>query len=567
MTRRLWAVTTASLLVACGGESGPNGIDVDTIQVTPNPVALAQQESVQLHVTAFDDNGALLAGVPVSFTSKNENVITVSSSGLVKSVGPAGVTSITLKAGGKTTVVPVTVNATGQIIRVLPTPASVPQMGTLQLDVALLDILGSEIPGENFTFASSNPSIATVSETGLVTSVGPAGQVEILVSTGGMSTQKTVTVVPTPTSISLSPNPVTLGRAAERPLVATVLDLTGSPIADPAITYSAQPASLLEVSGAGVLTSKGTPGTGTVTAAAGTLSVTVPVTILNVGTLAGTISGSVSVPGQPYGVALGAGNAFYGVGSGGSFDVGTFGSTAHTSSYISAPIMTGVAFSPTNGLVYAAGNTTDGLMEIDPASSTILRRWEAPDQMYDVAISQDGSQIYVAGSPDRLYVISAATMTLVKDLPTGGSVVHLFADPLHPLVYTSGGSLVREINVTTGATRAFDFPGAQATALAIAGDKLFIGGEGQTLGIVDLTTGLTTTVSVPCQVYDLVAAPDGVQLLATCSLQGKALLLDAYTFEIIQTIQTNGTPRRAAITSDGTGAVIANAAGSYTFVE
>jgi hypothetical protein len=561
------AVATASLLVACGGESGPNNIDVGSIQVTPNPVALAQQQSVQLQVAAFDDAGALLAGVPVTFTVGDAALITVSSSGLLQSVGPAGTTSVMVKAASRSISVPVSIGATGSTISVLPADASVQQMGTLQLEAKLLDLVGTEIPGVTFTFMSADPSIATVSESGLVTSAGPAGEVNISVTTGGLTTQKTVTVVPTPTSISLSPNPVTLGRSAERPLVATVLDVTGSPVSDPAITYSAQPSSLLAVSGAGVLTSKGTPGTGTVTAAAGTLSVTVPVTILNVGTLAGTISGSVSVAGQPYGVALGAGNAFYGVGSGGSFDVGSFGSTTHTSNYVSAPIMTGVAFSPTNGLVYAAGNTTDGLMEIDPASSTILRRWEAPDQMYDVAISPDGSQIYVAGSPDRLYVISAATMTLVKDLPAGGSVVHLFVDPSHPLVYTSGGSLVREINVATGATRAFDFPGAQATALAIAGDKLFIGGEGETLGVVDLSTGLTTTVSVPCQIYDLVAAPDGVQLLATCSLQGKAVLLDAYTFDVIQTIQTNGTPRRAAIKPDGTGAIIANAAGSYTFVE
>lgn len=567
MTRRPWAVATALLLLACGGESGPNGIDVDSIEVTPDPVVLAQQQSVELHVTAFDESGALLAGVPVTFTPKDPDLVTVSSSGMVKSVGPAGATSITVKAGGKSTVVPVTVNATGQLIRVLPAEASVLQMGTLQLDAALLDLVGTEVPGVTFTFASSDPSIATVNGAGLVTSLGPAGKVAISVSTGALTTQKTVTIVPTPTSISLSPNPVLLGRAAQRALHATVLDVTGSPIVDPAITYSAEPSTLLTVSAAGVLSSMGFPGTGSVTATSGTHSVTVPVTILNVGTLAGTIAGSVGAAGQPYGVALGAGNTFYGVGSGGSFNVGTFGSTTLTTQYISSPIVTGVAVNPTNGLVYVAGNTADGLMEIDPATSTILRRWEAPGQMYDVAISPDGSQIYVAGAPDRLYVISAVTMTLGKDLPTGGSVIHLLVDASHPLVYTSGGSLVREINIATGATRIFDFPGAQATALAVAGDKLFIGGEGATLGEVDLTTSLTTTVSMPCQVYDLVAAPDGAQLLATCPQQGKALLLDADTFEVLKTIQTNGTPRRAAIKPDGTGAVIANAAGSYTFVE
>lgn len=567
MTRRLWAVATALLLLACGGESGPSSIDVGSIEVTPNPVVLAQQTSVGLQVAAFDDDGALLAGVPVTFTPKDSSLITVSSSGVVLSVGPAGSTSITIKAGRGSIAVPVTVEATGSTISVLPADASVPQMGTLQLDAALLDLVGSEIPGTTFTFASADPSIATVSESGLITSVGPAGQVSISVTTGGLTTQKIVTVVPIPTSMTLLPSSIRMGKSSQVTLHAAVLDAVGAPIPNASITYSAAPSSLLTVSAAGILSAQGTSGTGSVTAASGTLFVTVPVTIVDKASLSGTILSQASSGGQPYGVAIGAGDTFYGVGLGGAFDVGTFGSTTLASKFVSSPIMTGVAVHPTNGLVYAAGNTADGLMEIDPATGSVLRRWAAPDQMYDVAISPDGSQIYVAGSPDKVYVISTASMTLVKELPAGGSVIHLLADPSRPIVYSSGASIVREINVETGATRAFDLGSAQATALAVAGDKLLIGAESATLGVVDLATGLTTTVGVTCAIYDLLEAPDGIQLLATCPLQGTAVLLDANTYEVLKTIQVNGTPRRAAIKADGTGAVIANEAGYYTFVE
>jgi hypothetical protein len=561
-------VATALLLLACGRESGPSSIDVGSIQVTPNPVVLAQQASVALQVAAFDENGALLAGMPVTFTPKDANLITVSSSGMVQSVGPAGSTSITVKAGRGSIVVPVTVEATGSTISVGPAEASIPQLGTLQLEPKLLDLVGTEISGATFTFATADPSIATIDETGFVTSVGRAGQVNISVTTGGLTTQKTVNVIPTPTSLSVIPNPIRMGKTSTVTLRSTVLDAVGTPMTGAAITYSAGPSSLLTVSSAGVLRAQGTPGTGSVTVASGTLSVTVPVTVVDAAvSLTGIIVNQAASGGSPYGVAMGPGETFYGVGLAGIFDIGTFGSTTLSSKFVSGPLMTGVAVHPTNGLVYAAGNTADGLLEIDPATGTVLRRWEAIDQMYDVAISPDGSQIYVAGSPDRLYVISAATMTLVKDLPTGGSVIHLLADPSRPVVYSSGVGVVREINVETGATRTFDMPSAQATALAVTGDRLFIGGEAATLGIVDLATGLTSTVDVACTIYDLVTVPDGLQLLATCPLQGTAVLLDANTYEVLKTIQVNGDPRRAAIKEDGTGAVIANAAGYYTSVE
>jgi YVTN family beta-propeller protein len=565
--RRLRAVATVSLLAACGGESGPNGTDVASILVTPNPVALMQQASVQLQVAAFNEDGALLAGVPVTFTSDELELVTVSNAGVVKSVGPAGSTSVTVRAAGKSVDIPVTVGATGSSITVLPAQASLPQLGTLQLDPALLDLVGTEIAGATFSFATTNPQAAIVNGTGLVTSIGPAGEVLITVTGGGLTTQKTVTVEATPTSILLNPNPILLGRTSQLALGAQVLDAIGSPIAGAAITYLAEPASLLAVTTSGVLSSLGTPGTGSVTVTSGALATTVPVTISDAATLAGTIVRTVEATGAPYGVAIGPGGAYYGVALAGQFHVGDFGAQNLTVHEVSGTVMTGVAVHPTNGLVYATGSATDGLMEINPSTGSVLRRWTAPDQMYDVAISPDGSQLYVAGSPDRVYVVSTATMSSLKDFQAGGSVVHLLAHPSQPLVYASGQGIVREINVQSAAHRTFTHPAAQATALAIAGNRLYIGGEVGHLAVVDLASGVTTTVEVPCPIYDLVAAPDGQRLLSTCSGVGTALLLDAATLQVVKTIPTGGGPRRAAIKLDGSGAVIANEGGWYTHVE
>jgi DNA-binding beta-propeller fold protein YncE len=102
----------------------------------------------------------------------------------------------------------------------------------------------------------------------------------------------------------------------------------------------------------------------------------------------------------------------------------------------------------------------------------------------------------------------------------------------------------------------------------VAGGRLFLASEDGSVGVIDLASGAVQVVAVPsCRIYDVVAAPDGLALLATCSIGSTAVLLDAVTLAVLKTIETGGTPRRAAIRADGTGAVIANEAGWYDHIQ
>jgi YVTN family beta-propeller protein len=562
VTRRHAAVLVCAFAVACGGESGPNGIAVGSIDVTPGTIALAQQASVQLQVAARDEEGVLLAGVPVTFTSENTDLVTVSALGLVRSAGPAGVTSIIVRAGGKTVSVPATVTATGNTIRILPSPATLPQKASLQLDVALLDLVGTPIPGAILTYATSDQNIATVNLTGLVGSVGPSGSVTVTVTSGALSAAVRVSVTQVPTSLEVTPDEITLGRNGSRTVAAALLDAVGDPIPGAPFSFTASPAGLLGVTSGGVVTAMGTPGNGTLTVTSGTFTTDVPVSIIDVGTLTGSILKTVPALGSPYAVALAPGGAIYGAGIGGRFYRGTFGSDALDTYVISSALTVGLAVNPSTGKVYVAGRAADALMEVDPATGVVLRRWETPGQMYDVAVSPDGQSVYVAGEGTAVHVISATTMAHVTSFTTTHDVVHLLAHPTEPLVYASGGATAMEIDVQTGAQRTFSQVSAQATALTIANDRLFIGSESGMVGAVDLTTGSTTTVDVfECGVYDIVAAPDGQQLLVTCALNGAVKLLDVETLAVLKTIPAAGIPRRAAISADGTAAVVANEAG------
>lgn len=565
MERQVAATLLCVFAVACGGETGP-GSDVEVVQVTPNPIALAQQASVQLQVATLDGEGVLIVGVPVTFAPANPNLISVSNTGLVESLGPAGNTSVTVAAGGRSVQVPVTITPTGNTLRLLPSPAIVPQLGTLQLDAALLDLVGTPIPGATFTFLSSAPSVATVSQSGLVTSIGPAGSGTISASSGGVTVQVQLDVTQVPTSIE-TPVSIKMGRNSTTPVSAQVLDAVGTPIPGLAVNFVAEPISLLSITTSGSLTAAAGVGTGSVTVSSGTVSATVPVSVVDIGGLAGSLITQAMTQGSPFGVALGSGSAYLGVGTEGFLYQGSFGSPAVQANLSAPTSMLSVMRDPGSGLLYAPGSQGEALMEIDPATRMITRTWAANDQMFDVVLSPDATHLFVAGSSGIVYMIELASFTSVDEFVTGESVIHLLAHPSDPIVYASGVGFVREINVQSGAQRTFVLDDAQATALALAGDRLFVAGEGGNLGVVTLSTGATSSTAVPCAMYDVVTLPEGRGLLGTCSLQGKVVLLDTETLTVVVSVQTGGAPRRAVVSADGESAIVANQSGWFDHIQ
>ena len=88
---------------------------------------------------------------------------------------------------------PVTTVAT---VTVSPATATVPSKGTVQLAAVAKDANGNTLSGQTFTWASGNPSVATVSSTGLVTDVADGGPVTITATAGGKVGSATITIPP-----------------------------------------------------------------------------------------------------------------------------------------------------------------------------------------------------------------------------------------------------------------------------------------------------------------------------------------------------------------------------------
>jgi len=128
------------------------------------------------------------------------------------------------------------------------------------------------------TWTSSDPDVATVSATGLVTAVGN-GTAIITATSGGVSGTATVTVAQQAAVVAVSPEATTLtALGATAPLAATVRDAGGSVMVGAAIAWASSNTDVATVSAAGVVTAVGN-GTATITATSGGVSGTATVTV------------------------------------------------------------------------------------------------------------------------------------------------------------------------------------------------------------------------------------------------------------------------------------------------
>ncbi len=176
-----------ALLASCGGggtagpiaptKSVPQPAVLTTLTITVSASNIQLGESATAIATGFDQNGApMTIGVP-AWSSSQPTIARVSALGVVTAVS-AGQAAVTGKIGevlGQANVVVTSLSA-GQspvvAVSVHPNSASINIGQTLQLTVTATDAAGNTQTGRTVAWVSNATAIATVSATGLVTSVG-----------------------------------------------------------------------------------------------------------------------------------------------------------------------------------------------------------------------------------------------------------------------------------------------------------------------------------------------------------------------------------------------------------
>lgn len=176
---------------------------VDVTQVPVNSVSISpagsqtvfQGDTKQLSAVLRDANNTILTGRPVSWTTSNQAVATVSSDGLVTGVS-LGTAQITAESEGKTASTQVTVAPRPvATIALGPNPGSVKVGQSLQMLVDLRDAGGNQLSlvGRSVFWDSSNRPVASVQSDGVVNGIS-VGSATISVTVDGKTASALVNV-------------------------------------------------------------------------------------------------------------------------------------------------------------------------------------------------------------------------------------------------------------------------------------------------------------------------------------------------------------------------------------
>jgi uncharacterized protein YjdB len=157
-------------------------VPVASVSVSPTLSNLQIGGTAQLSAVTRDASNNVLTGRVVTWASANAGIASVNGSGFVTALG-AGTTQITAISEGKSGAATINVSAPAPLpvatVSVSPASASIPVSGTLQLSAVPRDASGNPLAGRLVTWSSQNPSIASVTSSGVVTGITAGGPVTI----------------------------------------------------------------------------------------------------------------------------------------------------------------------------------------------------------------------------------------------------------------------------------------------------------------------------------------------------------------------------------------------------
>jgi trimeric autotransporter adhesin len=262
-------------------------VPVGSVAVEPSSVDVVIGQTRALTATVRDLDGSVVTDRPVTWSSSNTLVATVSEAGILTAVAPGSAT-IDATAGGRSGSATVAISLVPVAsVSVNPPVVSVVAGQSATLAATMRDASGQLLSDRAVTWSSSNTLVATVTSSGVVTAIMPGGAA-ITATSEGQSGSASVTVTAVPVaSVTVSPPTASMMVGSKATLSATLKDASGATLTDRAISWSSSNSLVAEVSSAGVVTAR-SAGSATITATSegqrGTAVVTV--TTVPVGTVA-----------------------------------------------------------------------------------------------------------------------------------------------------------------------------------------------------------------------------------------------------------------------------------------
>ncbi|HJQ10339.1 MAG TPA: Ig-like domain-containing protein [Gemmatimonadaceae bacterium] len=170
-------------------------VPVATVTVTLAPDAVNIGQTVQATASVTDARGHIVTDRTISWSSGSPTVATVSGDGLVTAVGE-GVANIVATSEGRTGGASLTVRSPPRVVASVTVTLDAPVIATLSRTRATAtpkDAQGVPITGKTVLWQTDKPTVASVSEDGIVTAVSN-GTANIFATIDGMPGSAVVTV-------------------------------------------------------------------------------------------------------------------------------------------------------------------------------------------------------------------------------------------------------------------------------------------------------------------------------------------------------------------------------------
>jgi uncharacterized protein YjdB len=291
---------SATITAASGGRNGTATVNVtprpvSSVIVSPQQLSLIVGQTRQLNISITDDRGQILTGRPVTFSSSNAQVATVSSGGVLTGVA-AGTATITATSEGKTGTADVTVTPEPVArVDVTPSQSSIIIGHSVQLTATPRNAAGQALVGRIVNWRSGAPGLADVSASGLVTGL-QVGTAVIIATVDGIAGSATATVRQAPVAtVAVTPPSANLNVGEKIFLSASLRDASGNILTGRALSWSTSDPAIATVTSSGEVTGIG-GGNATITASSegqtGTSAISVglvPVASVTVAPASGTV--------------------------------------------------------------------------------------------------------------------------------------------------------------------------------------------------------------------------------------------------------------------------------------
>jgi hypothetical protein len=587
------ALATLATLAACGGDSGTTAPPKDITPATVTPVStdtlragVGADVGSALTVTVANKAGDPIDSALVTFavtaggghvSTANAYSNTLGQATTTWTLGTAaGVQTMTATAGGVTATFTAVAaaGAAATVTKVAGDAQTAAGGATVAVApaVKVTDSFGNPVSGVLVTFnvatgggsvtgplVNTNASgIATVGSWKLGTTAGPNS----LTATAGNLAAVTFGATASAgavTQLAFTNTAPALAVGQTFTLTVQAKDANNNVISNPTVAFTSSNSSVATVGASSGVVTAVASGTATITATSGTG--TAQQTVSVTGHPSTTVVGTVQMTSSIGGIVTAGNTAYVTRGTASALGIVDLPSATLTSSIALAARPVDVAANAAGTVIAVATAGPNLVWFVNGTTAAKTDSIELPTTPVRMAMTSDGSKLYVDLNNFSVEVIDVPTRTVKSTLPIGGTVMAMKMALGDSLLYigTKLGTIYEVSTATNAVTRQFN-PSSTVTDLAIApdGKTLFVADGTHTVNVVQLAAGGmdTQTYDFSGNVNALGLPRDGTQLWAGYNGGGAILPIANRQFGVWAPVALSGA-NTTAIVFNSTGSLVA----------